>query len=170
MPKQLTNTELNELLLNVTNHSLHLFTETKYYFQDLYFTGCRSTEPLTISKWKIIGDKYVLKTHKTEAERSFTKSQLSRSLTYAIENSINPYSWLTFDQLTGEFRRVIKLAPIWAGDRPADTYLFRYNRARQLFEQSNNLLVVMDFFGWHSPSVASKYITTPLVYDPFRRK
>lgn len=170
MPKQLTNAELDTLLTDVTNHSLHLFTETKYYFQDLYLTGMRSTEPLDITKWKVVGDKYVLTTHKTETERTFSKDQLSRSLTYAIENTILPYGWLTYDQLTAEFRRVVRLAPIWSGNRPADTYLFRYNRARKLFEQSNNLLVVMDFFGWHSPSVASKYITTPLIYDPFKRE
>lgn len=170
MPKQLTNKELDQLLVDVTQHGLHMFTETKYYFQDLYFTGCRSTEPLDITKWKVIGDKYVLQTHKTEALRTFDKSQLSRSLTYAIENNILPYGWLTYDQLTAEFRRVVRLAPIWSGNRPADTYLFRYNRARQLFEQTNDLREVMRFFGWQSPTIASNYITTPLIYDPYKRE
>lgn len=169
MDRQLTNLELDTLLSDVTNHSLHLFTDTKYYFQDLYNTGMRSTEPLNINKWIVQDEKYILTTHKTEAKRIFTKKELSRSLTYAIENRILPYGWLTYDQLTAEFKRVIRLAPIYSGERPADTYLFRYNRARQLFQASGNLLVVMDYFGWYSPTIASKYITTPLIYDPYRK-
>lgn len=157
------------MLRDVMLHPGHLFNQSKYYFQDLYITGCRSTELLSITKWRIQDDKFILKTHKTEAERTFTKLQLSQSLTYAIENTILPYGWLTYDQLTAEFRRVARYSPIWCGDRPADTYLFRYNRARRLFEESNNLLVVMDFFGWHSPTIASNYITTPLIYDPFKK-
>ena len=168
MTKQLTNSELNTLLQEVINHTLLQHHYSTDYFQDLYFTGCRSQELLRIDRWKLYSDKAALSTLKTEAIRIFPISHLSSEFIASLADQRQPYNGLTYDQLTREFRQVIKLHPIWSGDRIADTYWFRYNRARMEYEKSHNLLHVMDYFGWYSAAIASKYITTPLIYDPYR--
>lgn len=170
MQKQLSNSELNILLQEVINSTLHLHHYSADYFQDLYFTGCRSNELLLPERWKLYSDKAALNTTKTEAIRIFPIAHLSSNLIASLSDGIQPYNGLTYDQLTREFRQVIKLHPIYSGDRIADTYLFRYNRARLKFAEKQSLTDVMDFFGWYSEQVASKYITTPLIYDPYKPK
>lgn len=170
MTKQLSNPELNLLLQEVINSTLHLHHFSADYFQDMYFTGCRSQELLQPHRWKLYSDKAALSTMKTEAIRIFQVHHLSNNFIVSLAEGHPPYNGLTYDQLTKEFRQVIKLHPIYSGNRIADTYLFRYNRARIEFEKRQNLLDVMDFFGWYSANIASKYITTPLIYDPYRPK
>lgn len=166
----INDTELNELLLEAISSKHHHWSATKYYLQDLYNTGCRSKELLDTSKWKVLPTVVQLTTSKTEAIRTFPKDLLSPIFIYSVENAVLPYDWLTYDQLTREFRKVMRIHPIWSGDRIADTYLYRYNRARLMMKESGNLLTVMDFFGWYSPTIASKYITTPLTYDPYKKE
>jgi len=168
MTKSISNYELDEILRQVIHSPLLLHHYSKDYFTDLYHTGCRSKELLCIERWTLYSDKAALNTFKTEAIRIFPVSLLSSELVAAIADRRQPYNGLTYDQLTREFRHVIRLHPIYAGDKIADTYLFRYNRARLEYDKTKNLQSVMDFFGWNSPAIASKYITTPLIYDPFR--
>lgn len=168
MQKQLTDSELDILLQEVINSTLHLHHFSAHYFQDMYFTGCRSQELLQLDRWKLYSDKAALSTMKTEAIRIFPISHLSNNFISSLADEKQPYNGLTYDQLTREFRQVIKLHPIYSGNRIADTYLFRYNRARLEFQKRQNLLDVMDFFGWYSANIASKYITTPLIYDPYK--
>lgn len=170
MTKQISNEELNQLLQDVIKSTLLLHHYSADYFQDLYITGCRSNELLLPNRWKLYSDKAALSTLKTEAIRIFPISVLSSNFIYSLADGNLPYNGLTYDQVTREFRQVVKLHPIYSGNRIADTYLFRYNRAKLEFEKSNNLLHVMDYFGWYSGNIASKYITQQLIYDPHRPK
>lgn len=164
--RPVSNGELNTLLLQAIRSTLVYYPETSDYLQDLYYTGCRSTEPLQINRWNIIGSVVELRTAKVDAKRKFPLHVLSPSLQNAINHQYHPYSGLTYDQLTLEFRKVLPLHPIYAGKRIADTYLFRYNRARLHFEEYNDLLITMEFFGWLSPAIAMNYIHQPLIYSP----
>jgi hypothetical protein len=136
------------------------------YFEDLYYTGCRSTEPLLIDRWFFKGNMVCLNTLKTEAVRFFIPEKLSNDLLISIVDKRAPYNGLTYDQLTFEFRKQLPKHPIYAGKRIADTYLFRYNRARQIFDNTNSLAAVQDFFGWNSMEMASNYVHQPLRYEP----
>lgn len=165
--------QINDLLLDALLKDLLLsyntyWTEAVYYFTDLYITGMRSKEPLAIDRWSYATDKYYLKTFKTEEVRTFDGNELSLSLKEGIENNKAPYGQLTYDQLTLEFRKLIKMHPIYCGGKVVDTYLFRYNRARQLMTKCQNLNEVMNYFQWKNPMIAMNYITAPLIYDPFR--
>lgn len=168
MIREIENLELNDILLDVVKSKLLYWNESSYYFQDLYLTGMRSTEPLQIDRWKKDKGKYELTTLKTGLIRTFEPLELSANLRGAIEDKQPPYGHLTYDQLTAEFRRVVKLHPIYSGDKIADTYLFRYNRARQKWKEQSDLLKVMQYFSWQEPKIAMGYITTKLVYDPHR--
>jgi hypothetical protein len=165
MMKLISVSELDTLLKKTLTRSnnLHLFSE--FYFQDLYYTGCRSKELLAIERWKEREDSYILHTFKTDAIRVFPKHLLTINLRVAIRRQAAPYNGCTYDQLTNEFRRVVPIHPIYAGKKIADTYLFRYNRARQYFSENPNLHDLMDFFGWNSPGIASNYLSTPLEFN-----
>jgi len=166
---ELSHSRLDALLSDLVNNQSFYYSSTTFYFQDLYFTGCRSTELLQLERWKRVGNVYELTTLKTEAKRIIPEQLLSDAFKWALAYSLEPYDGLTYDQLTLELRKHILLHPIWAGKRIADTYLFRYNRARKLFDEKKNLLEVMDFFGWLSPTIATNYIHAPLIFDPFKK-
>ena len=164
MQKTLSDTELNQLLYNFTYQAMQHNIFAQMYFEDLYITGCRSTEPLQRDRWLYENGIFYLTTLKTNSPRKFQAQELSIDLILSIENNEMPYSGLTYDQLTALFRKHIAIHPIYAGDRIADTYLFRYNRARQMFKKTNSIAAVKDYFGWNSMEMAHSYITQPLVY------
>lgn len=169
MSRIIDNYELDCILTTVCNSPDIYYDWTQDYFQDLYITGCRSHEPLMIERWSYSNGNVILKTLKTDAERIFNPMHLSNSLLSSIADRTNPYNGLTYDQLTREFRKVVPIHPIYSGGKIADTYLFRYNRARQMFAQRNSMTDLMSYFGWYSEQIASKYVTSNLVYDPFNR-
>lgn len=168
-PITLSNDVLNELCITIAKSKQFYYPESNYYFTDLYLTGCRSTELLDISRWNRINDVYELTTLKTEAKRIIPQHFLSDNFKQAHLSGNRPYNALTYDQLTLEMRKVTPMHPIWSGKRIADTYLFRYNRARQHFTVSQNIFVTMDFFGWLSTAIATNYVYTPLIFDSDRR-
>lgn len=163
---QLTNELLNELLIEVTNHSEYYHIYTSSYFHDLYLTGCRPVELLDITKWKIVGESLELTTAKTEAKRIISPVWLSMNFKRSVSYREAPYNGLTYDQAVKEFRRVLRMHPITTENKVADLYLFRYNRAKQLFGSTKDITTVMHFFGWLSPAMAHNYIYKPLEYNP----
>lgn len=162
---QLSNSYLNQICIEVCNSNQHYYKDSSAFFSDMYRTGCRPSELLDLSKWRLIGSDYELTTAKTEAKRFIPSYLLSNSFRQSIFEGYRPYNSLTYDQLTLEFRKVVPVHPIFMGKKIVDTYLFRYNRARQLYESSRNLLEVMAHFGWLSASVASGYIHNPLIFS-----
>jgi hypothetical protein len=164
MQRLISTGELDSMLLSVCTSNFTYYRETLCYFQDLYWTGCRSTELLNPQLWKLDGADFILTTLKTKEERRITHDMLTAHTYTHLAQGIKPYNSLTYDQLTLEFRKVMPLHPIWVGNKIADTYLFRYNRARLHFEAYQNVERTMKFFGWKSPSIASKYILSELYY------
>ena len=164
MEKVISTSELNEILLELIESAETYYSQSHSYFEDMYYTGCRSIEPLLIDRWKYLNGNVILSTVKTEAIRFFKTTELSHDLLQSIDDTLPPYGGLTYDQLTAEFRKYIKLHPIYCGNRVADTYLFRYNRAKQLFYETNDLVKVQEFFGWQSLDTANRYVTQKLVY------
>lgn len=169
MKKIVDNKTLDDILTEVCFSPDHYYNISSSYFSDLYYTGCRSHEPLQIERWSYKNEKIELRTMKTNAIRKFDPTRLSNELLIAIAENRAPYYGLTYQQLTLEFRKLVRMHPIYAGDRIADTYLFRYNRARQMFENTNSITEVMLFFQWNSEQICNNYITRPLIYEPFNR-
>lgn len=162
--KVLTAFELDNLCIHIATSTQFYYSESNAYFEDLYHTGCRSSELLQIDRWKIIGDKVKLTTLKTEAPRILHRNVLSNSLITAIENRHKPYGYLTYDQLTLELRKVAPIHPVYCGKRIADTYLFRYNKARQMYANEVPTMAIMEYFGWMSHDVCLGYLHNQLTY------
>jgi hypothetical protein len=114
----------------------------------------------------MIDGTYELTTLKTEMPRFIPKFFLSDNFNESLKDRLDPYDGLTYDQLTRDYRKVVKLAPLAVGSRLVDTYLFRYNRARQFYESTKELTRLMDWFGWNSPSIAMGYLHNPVIYRP----
>ncbi len=136
----------------------------------MYITGCRSTELLSPQLWFNENNVWTLKTLKTGEKRIFQECELSFHWRRSYLDEEQPYGGLTYDQLTAELRRSLQLHPIYAGDRIADTYLFRYNAARKYFMSTGNLDMLMKRFAWTNPATAHKYVSTPLIYEPNNRQ
>ncbi len=161
----ITNQRLDKILRLLISQQTFYYEPARSYFEDLYNTGCRSQEPLAIERWKQNGKMVICNTSKTEAIRFFDESIISDDLRQSIYDGLPPYGGLTYDQLTAVFRRYITVHPIYSGKRIADTYLFRYNRARLIFDKTNSLEAVVDYFGWSNQDIAANYIITPLTFN-----
>jgi site-specific recombinase XerD len=63
------NNELNDILIKVVTNKLLYWEWSRYYFEDLYMTGCRPTELLELERWKFSERFLILTTKKTDEER-----------------------------------------------------------------------------------------------------
>lgn len=158
----LSNSALDKICKDVVNSNQFYWSSSKNFFSDLYMSGCRSMELLLPDKWKIIDDKIELTTLKTEAKRLFPLKNFSEEFQENIIKRQHHYRGLTYNQFTLEFRKVVNEHPIYMGKKKIDTYLFRYNRARKIFDETNDMVQLMDFFGWKSMEIAHNYIIQPL--------
>jgi len=156
---------LNKICLDVVVSKYPHWNVSNHYFYDLYSTGCRPSELLQIHRWSYKNGVYYLNTLKTEAQRMINPSQLTVDFKDCVISQTAPYSGLTYDQLILDFRKAVSRKEIFVGNRRAELYLFRYNRARQLYTDTQNMGIVMQFFGWYSSTIASNYVTTPITLD-----
>jgi len=165
MQKLITNKELNSILLETINAKNHYYHHSKTYFNVLYITGCRTKEPLDISRWSYHSNKVYLNTFKTEAIRIFEAKSLPEHFVNCIYKQIKPFDQLTTHQFNLDFRKSIPIHPIYSGDKIADTYLFRYNRAKLMYDEGMMIPAIQDFFGWNSDDVCRRYIMTQLILN-----
>jgi hypothetical protein len=82
MQKLITNKELDSILQATINADNQYYANSKNYFNDLYNTGCRTKEPLDITRWSYNNNKVYLNTFKTEAIRIFDAKILSSDLLF----------------------------------------------------------------------------------------
>ena len=124
MEKVISTSELNEILLELIESAETYYSQSHSYFEDMYYTGCRSIEPLLIDRWKYLNGNVILSTVKTEAIRFFKPSKLSHDLLASIDDTLPPSNGLKYVQITAEFRKYINLNPIYCGYILTDSFIF----------------------------------------------
>jgi hypothetical protein len=164
--KILTTPEIDQVCRLLCSPYYNTNEFARHFFSDLYLTGCRPSELLSRSRWLDTGSQYELTTAKTGEKRIIDKNLLSGDFKLSYYQNRSPYYQLTYDQLTLIFRQKVSVHPICTEKKIVDTYIFRYNRARLMYEQTKDLQEVMKFFGWQSPAICAAYISRPLYYKP----
>lgn len=163
--KILTNKQLDETLKDFIENSPFYYRSTKNFFNDLYNTGCRPSELLTPKNFYLFPDYIQLKTFKTGSLRKIPKSIISAEIETALLFDVEPYDNLTIDQFINEYRKNVKIHPVYCGNKVADLYLFRYNRAKLMHDENKPIGDIVNFFGWNNEAIAQRYINSTLVYD-----
>jgi hypothetical protein len=155
-------TTLHNTCHNIVASNNFLHKGSRWYFRDLLYTGCRSSEPLDIKRWTIKNERLYLITEKTAEIREFDMLPFTENFIECVKLQVPPYFGLTYDQLVLEQRRVQMPYPIKIDKKIVDAYLFRYYVAKTLFYEEQSLLDIMQFMGWNDSRTAFRYIHADL--------
>lgn len=143
------------VISNVQNY----YPEYSYYFKTLRATGCRPLEPLDINLWsfKTNGD-IQLNPLKHNNPRTFISSDLPNTfVNHLISNNlpIKPHQLRT---LTRTFHKLNSFGRMSLFNDGSALYLFRYLRAKEMYDTGISMADIHVYFGWKHPSLASRYI------------
>jgi hypothetical protein len=154
----LTDEELSDLTSYLSSASYIYYPIATDYFHDLYVTGCRPMELLTVSNWSFNGiDTYTLQPLKGNNLRYFTSADLSNSLKEAIQLQIDPYHSLSYRQLKSVLYKIIPVVIIMTEKKNAIEYMFRYNRVKEDYKAGMSYADITTKFGWVSLMLAYSY-------------
>lgn len=156
--------ELSSAINTFVFHAPFYWYGAFYYFFDMWITGCRPIELLRPEALSLTADEVSIVTAKTGFVRTIPKAMLSINLIDALENGTRPYEGLTYDQLMNEFRRLFPLPKLYTEEKEVSMYVFRYNRAFELFRDGISVPDIQKYFAWENPDRASHYITRPLYF------
>lgn len=164
----ITDTELDNLCLYLTQTPYIYYPDTQTFLTDLYNTGCRPNELLQIWRWSYVDATHIyLTVEKQGTTRTFLDTDLSESLLFAIQNSLEPYGSLTLRQLTWVEKKVLPVPQVQTADRSAITYIFRYNYVKKLHNAGLTDDQIRDIMSW-SPTFEPSIYYDQILYttDP----
>lgn len=166
---QIDNSELTRICQFLTLAPPPFYSVVSEYLNDMYVTGCRAEEPLTINRWtwnSPDADHVTLSPFKLSNDRVFKKTFLSSSLLLAIENQIDPYDGLSLRQLEYSMRQVSAFGTASLTDRYIIAYIFRYYRVRDYIADGKTQAEVNSIFGWQNLTMSERYTDAELfVYN-----
>jgi hypothetical protein len=160
--RPLSTLELYSTLLAVAESNQLLLNGSSDYFKDLLQTGCRSSEPLDIRRWKLKGKELELVTEKTNNKRILQAATISEDFIRCVRDQTAPYGHASYGQLTAEMRRVQTPFPIRHNTKIIDTYLFRYYAVKSRFEDGWTVHELLNHFAWENPQIPYIYIAATL--------
>lgn len=158
---ELTTAQLLSLsqYLSVTEYIY--FPGTTLFSTDLMNTGVRPMELLTINRWQYNNPSNItLNPLKGNNQRTFTESELTDALVFAIQFQIKPYEHLTLRQLESVNKKILPVSQITTTKKSAISYLFRYNYVRQLSVSGMSDTEIAIKMGWSSAVLAASYRAT----------
>lgn len=164
----LTDSELDNLCLYLTQTPYIYYPQTQTFLTDLYNTGCRPNELLEIGRWLYVDASHIyLTVEKQGTTRIFTTADLSSDLLFAIQNLADPYGSLTLRQLTWVEKKILPVIQVQTIDKSAITYIFRYNYVKKLHNAGKTDAEIRSIMSWSAtfePSIyydADIYSTSP---------
>lgn len=164
---EITDEYAQELCEHLSQAAYIYYPQATFFFLDLYSTGCRPMELLDQTRWtESSPGVFTLTPLKGNLQRTFTESELSANLVFAIRNNIKPYTGLTLRQLTSVLKKVMPVQLTATVGKSAIDYIFRYNRAKQMYYDGVPLATIQATFGWGSLAVTSGYIMRQLYASP----
>ena len=161
--------ELCQFLLTATQPYYPLASD---YLRDLFYTGCRSMEPLTPALWQFNpapGDGYLLQPLKGNFVREILPGRMSANFDFAIENNIQPYNGLTLRQLEYSMKIINPCGNMTVGNRETVTYIFRYNYINTLLAEGLTTEEIRVIMGWYNPGMPHSYASKDVYvqFNPF---
>lgn len=157
-PVLLTDEQLQELCNYLSETSYIYYPIATSFFMDLYKTGCRPMELLTMSRWNYIGPTQIeLTPEKGNNIRTFTEADLSEDLLFSIINQVRPYEALSLRQLTSVLKKILPVIQVTTDVKSAIDYMFRYNKVKTLHNAGQTDLQIATTFGWSTPLLSASY-------------
>jgi hypothetical protein len=159
MPTILDTSDLRQCANIVLSNIDKYFPEYSYYFHTLNLTGCRPLEPLKIDLWsfKTNGD-IQLNPLKHNNPRTFNPNSLpSDFVNYLISNNL-PFNDARLRTLLRTFHKMNSYGRLSLFNDGSALYLFRYLKAKEMYDSGLGVSDVHNYFGWKHPGLANRYI------------
>jgi len=164
MPKILGVNELDLYIRDFIECGDFYYYQTRDFFKDLYITGCRPCELLEPERWSIKEGFYELITAKTGAVRKIPYHFLSDTFKGSLTDGYVMYDVLSYSKVQLEFKRLFPLPKVNIQGKVLELYLFRHNRAKVMYKETNDIKAVQLFFAWGSVNMAENYIFSTIEY------
>jgi len=159
----LSDIELNSIASYLSITPYIYYPVSIAFRSDLFNTGARPKELLTIEKWTYISPLQIeLIPLKGNATRYFIESELSENLVFAIINQTEPYQSLSLRQLISITKKILPVDRIETIEKSAIDYLFRYNKVRTLAAAGKTDIQIQEVFGWSTPLMSAAYRSAPI--------
>lgn len=150
---------LKQFLMHIRNENWIIRT----YFQVLYETGCRPSEPLDIENWKISSVGFVsLRQNKNDRYRLIELRTLPEAMREAIaygDDIFKNYSLLDFVNV---YNKYSGMALSKLGGKRVGIYIFRHNRIKLKFRELKDIKKVVKWGNWYKVSSAENYIDSKI--------
>ncbi len=132
----LSNDELDSNLKYILGEVRKIEPAAYPCFAAMYFTGCRASESIDVSRWTILTDSsYILNTLKNNDPRYFSNFDLPFEFQLYLEQSVFvPYS-INYERLRYLFKMFSNYPRIWIGKKESTCHLFRHNYVKKLIHQ-----------------------------------
>lgn len=132
----LSNDELDSNLKYILGEVRKIEPAAYPCFAAMYFTGCRASESIDVSRWTIQTDSsYILDTLKNNDPRYFSNFDLPFEFQLYLEQSVFvPYS-INYERLRYLFKMFSNYPRIWIGKKESTCHLFRHNYVKKLIHQ-----------------------------------
>lgn len=133
------------------------------YFNLLYNTGCRPTEPLKFEMWEVTGnDEISLETLKTGEIRKFTENEVGSIFYNAIDQGINIFDRYNYKHLIRNYKRFCPIAQAWLADKQIEMNMFRHWKVKMMFEQGITKHDITEYFAWKDPQMINNYLNSEI--------
>ncbi len=172
----LTNAELDDICYYLTQTEYIYYPETNEYLTDLYNTGARPNELLSINRWLYTSPASIrLDPLKDNDDRFFQETDLTPNFVADIINQEKPYNGRTQRQLSSVLKKVLPITGIQTTDKSAIEYIFRYNYVKKLHDSGMSDVDIATIMGWQYIAQASVYYlkqifaenTSPPIYNHY---
>ena len=155
--------QLNQLCLNVINLSASFYRKYNWYYNLLYLTGCRPSEPLNLDSWSFVSPSLIrLNPLKNNNPRFFDPGLLPGVFVESIASYDPLLTPSNLSALNTAFKLLNTPGKVYTASDFAGMYVFRYRYVRYLLIQGMNMEEIKSHMGWHSVSMAESYATKPL--------
>lgn len=132
----LSNDELDSNLRYILGEVRKIEPAVYPCFSAMYFTGCRASESIDVSRWTIQADNsYILDTLKNNDPRYFSNFDLPFEFQLYIEQSAFVSYSINYERLRYLFKMFSLYPRIWIGRKESTCHLFRHNYVKKLMSQ-----------------------------------
>lgn len=158
--KELTDEELNQVLLEVIQTAYRQYRPIAVVFDFLYQTGCRFNEVTYLHEWEFQegGREVEFLARKNKQPRRIPSAWLSERSQTLIETNGQLINHVTYGRARDFMRVILSSHYLSCGGKKLYLHAFRHNFARRLNHTGQNLESIRALMGLKHAGVAAGYV------------
>lgn len=142
------------------------YPELREYFKLLELSGCRTTEPLDVSRWTFVDSAtLLLQPLKGNNQRVISVGSSCPNFVEDVRLRRKPFKGRTLANVYSAFDDIRNFRNLKSQDKPISVYIFRYRFIKSLYASGMNIQQVANTMGYTSTDTPQYYLQAELVED-----